>query len=186
MLNPGFETATSGNYLKPWTWTQASGGAFAQATGTLSDPSGGTAVYKNEDQKSGARAFKGVIASGASNTNKLSTLTLVQGGIDLPKGTMIKVSTNVKILRDGINQDNAPLTVSLKFDDVVVGTLSPKSNDKNKWFTIMNTFAVTQSQPHTISLEVVTKGKSGDIFSVDDFSITAVSPPAGSKFCPRP
>ena len=183
MVNPCFETATSSNYLKPWTWTQASGGAFAQATGTLSNPSGGTAVYYKEDQNSGNRAFKGVIASGASSTNKLSTLTLAQGGITLPKGAMIKVSTNVKILRDGINPDNAPLTVSLKFDDVVVGTLSPKSTDKNKWFTIMNMVAITQDKPHTVSLEVVTKGKSGDIFAVDDFSVQVVAPPTGTRFC---
>jgi hypothetical protein len=76
------------------------------------------------------------------------------------------------------------LSFNLKFDDAVVKTFSAASGSKN-WVQMMGTVTVSDEGPHTISLDVATKGKSGDIFSVDDFSITAVSPPAGTKFCTR-
>jgi hypothetical protein len=97
---------------------------------------------------------------------------------------VVKTSAYVKPLRSG-STPSAPLSFTLNFDDVAVAPVfSPKNNDEDKWVQITGTVTVKRGGVHTVSLDVSTKGKTGDIFAVDDFSMQATLP-TGTRICPR-
>jgi hypothetical protein len=113
-----------------------------------------------------------------------SEFTIAQGGITLPEGTVVKMSAWVKPLRSG-STAGAPLSFTLNFDDVAVAPVFiPKNSDEDKWVSITGTVTVKRGAAHTVSLDVLTKGKTGDIFAVDDFSMQATLP-TGTRICPR-
>jgi hypothetical protein len=97
---------------------------------------------------------------------------------------VIDVSAYVKPLRDGITATNF-LSFNLKFDGAVVKSFSASNANKGNYMPMTGTVTVVGAGPHTISLDVSTKGKSGNIFAVDDFSVKAVvpQPTTGTKFC---
>ena len=85
-------------------------------------------------------------------------------------------------MRDGINTSNS-LSFNLKFDGTSVQTFTASNVNKNGWILMTGSVIVSNAVSHTVSLEVSTKGKSGNIFAVDDFSVKAAIPAAGYRFC---
>jgi hypothetical protein len=138
----------------------------------------GTNVYSNSGQS--GRGFKGITAS---NTD--STLTLQQTGIKLPEGTVIDVGAFVKPMRSKDTADK-PFVITLKFDGVAVGSaLKPTAAQEDKWVKLGTRVTVKGAGPHTLSMEVRSKNVRGDIFAVDDLSVTAYSYPNGAQACPQ-
>jgi hypothetical protein len=74
-------------------------------------------------------------------------------------------------------------SLTLEFDGETVGSVLKPTNQEDKWVQISGKVTVKGPGPHTVSLDVSSKGVSGDIFAVDDFSVKAVEPPVGTKFC---
>jgi hypothetical protein len=163
LINPGFE-ASSGNTITPWT-----------STDTGFDYS-----VQNDNSHSSGRVFRGTAPSSSS-----STLKLTQANIkDLPAGTTVTVSAWIKPMRDAITTSNS-LSFNLKFDGTSVQTLTASNANKNGWIQMTGSIIVSNAASHTVSLEVNTKGKNGNIFAVDDFSVKATIPAAGYRFCTK-
>lgn len=87
-------------------------------------------------------------------------------------------------MRDGITTSNS-LSFNLKFDGTSVQTFTASNANKNGWIQMTGSIMVSNAVSHTVSLEVNTKGKSGNIFAVDDFSVKATIPAAGNRFCTK-
>jgi hypothetical protein len=128
--------------------------------------------------------LKGAVTSGTANAAKTSELTIAQGGIALPEDTVVTISAYVKPLRSG-STTSAPLSFTLNFDDVAVAPVFiPKNTDEDKWTRVMGTVTLKRAGMHTLSLDVLTKGVTGEIFAVDDLSVQATLP-TGTRICPR-
>ena len=133
---------------------------------------------QNDNSRSSGRVFRG-----SASSSSTSTLKLIQANIkDLPAGTAVTVSAYVKPMRDGITTSNS-LSFNLKFDGANVQTFTASNANKNDWILMTGSIMVNNALSHTVSLEVNTKGKSGNIFAVDDFSVKATIPAAGYRFC---
>jgi hypothetical protein len=76
-----------------------------------------------------------------------------------------------------------PFSLTLEFDGETVGTVLKPTNQEDKWVQISGKVTVKGTGPHTVSLDISSKGARGEIFAVDDFSVKAVEPPVGTTFC---
>jgi hypothetical protein len=118
-------------------------------------------------------------------------MTLQQTDIYIASGTTILVSGYVRPTRGAANSDVAPYVFTLNFDSTLVGTYTPTSQSTgvsdgtgSGYRQLTNTIVVSGDGPHTLSLQIRTKGTSNKfIYDADDFSVTVVAPPAGQQLC---
>lgn len=116
---------------------------------------------------------------------------LEQNNIYIASGTTVLVSGYVRPTRGPANSNNAPYVFTLKFDGTTVGTFTPTSqsagvsnNSGSGYLQLTNTIVVSGDGPHTLSLQIRTKGTSNKfIYDADDFSVRVVAPPADRQLC---
>jgi hypothetical protein len=133
--------------------------------------------------------------SGKTNSDKTGksdgTMSLQQTDIYIASGTTILVSGYVRPTRGPANSGDAPYTFTLMFDSIVIGTYTPKSqsfevsdNSGSGYRQLSKTIIVSGDGPHTLSLQIRTKGtKDTFIYDADDFSAKVVAPPADQQLC---
>jgi hypothetical protein len=118
-------------------------------------------------------------------------MTLQQTDIYIASGTTILVSGYVRPTRGPANSNGAPYVFTLNFDSTLVDTYTPTSQSAgvsngsgSGYRQLTNTIIVSGDGPHTLSLQIRTKGTSNKfIYDADDFSVTVVAPPAGQQLC---
>jgi hypothetical protein len=181
LRNGGFEEGTRG-----WTLSQSPSNGpwnFAARSAT------GVYCYYGS-QRSGSCEHSGKTKAGNPGKSE-GIMSLQQTDIYIASGTEILVSGYVRPTRGPANSDSAPYTFTLNFDGALVDTYTPTSesagvsNGSGSGYRLLtNTITVSGDGPHTLSLQVDTKGTSNTfIYDADDFSVTIVSAPANQQLC---
>lgn len=128
-------------------------------------------------------------------TGKLDgTMFLEQNNIYIASGTTVLVSGYVRPTRGPANSNGpngAPYVFTLNFAGTTVGTYSPTTKSAevsdgsgSGYRQLTNTFVVSGDGPHTLSLQIRTKGTNNKfIYDADDFSVSVVAPPADRQLC---
>jgi hypothetical protein len=118
-------------------------------------------------------------------------MSLQQTDIYIASGTRIHVSGYVRPTRGPENSVSAPYTFTLNFDNTLVGSYTPTNSSAevidssgSGYRQLNDTITVSGNGPHTLSLQIQTKGtNSRFIYDADDFSVTVVAPPTDQQLC---
>jgi hypothetical protein len=118
-------------------------------------------------------------------------MTLQQTNMYIASGTKILVSGYVRPTRGPENSNGAPYKFTLKFDSTVIGTYTPTivsggvdDNSGSGYYLLTKTIIVSGNGPHTLSLQIRTKGTQDTfIYDADDFSVRVIAPPANQQLC---